>query len=297
MSPACSLIFGWVILTPQIWRDISCHLFQNIAGLHFVFLFSGMLEAIFSLFEPVTLLCDEASCLIWLQSEMECWETLPSASPLSTNFLTRCTRIGKIRLLRMSMIFWPLTWRRMWAVSFDSVGARRRDSPTCKLSLHCLALWGVSPGLSVEWGWTPHFEFSVAAVTAIPGSWVMCRAQHLLYEDFESWSQCCPNPAWVSARHHLFLWLYVWVEAYLGSASSQVPKEEKQSCCVWTSGWLTTDEAAPGIVNRSRSQRTLVLWYNLLCTELGNFPRGFTNVRLLLDLLARWAQTFLSFPG
>lgn len=30
------------------------------------FLLSGILEAIFSLFEPVTLACDEASCLIWL---------------------------------------------------------------------------------------------------------------------------------------------------------------------------------------------------------------------------------------
>ena len=197
-------------------------------------------------------------------------------------------------------MFCLLTWRWMWAVLLDSFGARRMDLPTCKLSLHHLAWW-MLPQSSSWSGVNPAFGFHVAAVQASLRSesraeHTICymktlKADHSADHSCQSWCQVPLFSVALCLGGDLF-----------GLCRQSSPQRRKAVMFfVRLSRWLTTDDAVPGILNHSRSQRSHPLpgfsWNFLLCTELRNFPRGFTNVSNCWICWHSWFRHSCTFQG
>ena len=188
----------------------------------------------------------------------------------------------------------------MWVVLLNSFGAWRMDLPTCKLSLHRL-VWWVLPQSSSWIGVNPAFGLHVAAAQASLGSesqaeHTICyvktlKADHSADRYCQSWCQVPLFPVALCLGGDLF-----------GLCRQSSPQRRKAVMFfVHLSRWLTTDDAVPGILNHSCSKRSHPLpdfsWNFLLCTELRNFPRGFTNMSNCWIRWHSWFRHSCTFQG
>lgn len=96
-----------------------------------------------------------------------------------------------------------------------------------------------------------------------------------------------------------FFWGFMFGWGFIQALQAVTSPKKKSShvLCECQADWLQVMQHW-AFLNHSLSQRSHPLpafsQHALLCTELRNFPRGFMNIRLLLNLLAWLAQAFLS---